>query len=404
MPLFEHNILTEEELSAPTDNLAPVETSAPRVAGEPDTMDNSTRGVMSNVGRKKTDHDETLSRVKTRQLCVVTRQLATLMRAGMPAVPALAALVEQLEGEALGEVFSRIRDHVNSGDTLAAALQRYPSIFSSLYINMVRAGEASGTLEDVLLSLAHMLEKRAQLNARVKSALAYPALMTVLAVAVVVFLMAFVIPSLTKIFLDMKQELPWPTTVLIAVSNFSRDYLAILLTVTTATAFAAIAWLKTPKGKWLWDRTKLRVPLLGDLLLKLEASRLTRTLGIMLGAGISILEALTIVKGVVQNSFIAARMDEIKEAVGRGDTIAHAIKNTGLFAPIMYHTIAVGEMSGNVEEQLAHVADAYDEEVDLSLRTLVALLEPLILLAMALIVGFIVMAILLPIFDINQMI
>ena len=343
-----------------------------------------------------------LKRVHTKEICTLTRQLATLLRTGMPLAPALSALVEQLQGTPLAKIMQQVADSVNTGSTLADALKKHTSVFSQLFVNMVAAGEASGTLEDVLLRLAEMLEKRVNLAGKVKSAVAYPAMMVVVAVGVVVFLLSFVIPSLTEIFLEMNRTLPWPTRLLISTSAFIKTYL-LLIAVVICAGFCGIGfWLRTKEGRLFADRWKLKLPVFGGLFLKLEIARLTRTLGILLISGIPVLSALEIAKAVIRNSFIADALGSVKDLVSRGDNIAAAIRKTGLFPPIVFHIIATGQNGGNIEAALIEIADMYDTEVDRHAKTLVSLLEPAILLVMGVIIGFVVLAILLPIFDINQ--
>ncbi|MBN2376892.1 MAG: type II secretion system F family protein [Sedimentisphaerales bacterium] len=349
-------------------------------------------------------------RIRPKDLYITTRQLATLLHGGMPLVPALNALVEQLQcprehlhSTTLAPVIQQIADRVSDGVSLSDALRAYPRIFSDLFINMVCAGQSSGTLEEVLTKLADMMEKRNRLAGRIKAALAYPALMTITAVLVVIFLMAFVVPGISKIFIDMNRQLPWPTTLLISISTFIRTYLAFIAIAVCVFMFAIVTYLKNETRKMKWDQLKLKLPLIGNLILKIETVRLARTLGIMLSSCIPILDALDIVKGVIQNSFIADSLDNIKEDIRRGHSTAYAFKQTALFLPIMYHTIAIGEMSGNMEEQLINIADTYDNEIDNLTRSLTSLIEPVILLLMGLVVGFIVLAMLLPIFEINQM-
>jgi len=349
-------------------------------------------------------------RIRTKDLCVITRQLASLLQAGLALVPALMALVEQLESVGknsrsvfLARIFRQIADRVNSGSSLADALRHYPRVFSNLYVNMVRAGQAGGTLEDVLLKLTEMLEKRARLTARLQAALVYPVIMIIAAFSVVIFLMAFVVPGITDIFVQMNRSLPWPTTLLMGVCAFIRNYLWLLALIIVALVVAVSAYLKTPGAKMNWDRWKLKLPYLGAVLLKIEMIRLTRTLGIMLTSGISILDALQIVKGVVQNRYICASLENIHDDLGRGHSLAQAVRQTALFPPILIHTLAVGQMSGSLEQQLLNLAEGYDEEINVTVRSLTALLEPVILLFMGLVVGFIVLATLLPIFEINQM-
>jgi len=360
--------------------------------------------------RQKTYERDIFRRIRTRDVCRVARQLATLLLAGMPLVPALSALVESASGgrgiraqnNPLAEIIEQVANDVNSGNTLADALSKHPNVFSSLFVNMVAAGETSGTLEEVLLRLAEILEKRVHLTAKVKSAIAYPLMMIVVAVGVVVFLMSVVVPSITTIFVEMNRALPWPTRLLISTSAFIKTYLVLIAIVVCAAFFGIVAGYTTKNGRLFADRTKLKLPLFGKLFLKLEIARLTRTLGILLVSGIPILSALEIAKQVIQNSFIAGALDSVKDLVSKGDNIANAIRRTGLFPPIVFHIIATGQISGDIEGGLINIADMYDGEVELTTKTLTSLLEPLILLFMGAVVGFIVLAILLPIFDINQ--
>jgi general secretion pathway protein F len=357
--------------------------------------------------QQKTYERDIFRRIRTRDVCQTARQVATLLRAGMPLVPALSALVEQLRGvrakdSPLAEIMEQVANDVNSGSTLADALSKHPSVFSGIFVNMVAAGETSGTLEEVLLRLAEILEKRVHLAAKVKSAIAYPLMMIVVAMAVVVFLMSVVVPSITAIFIEMNRPLPWPTRLLISTSAFMKTYLILIVPVVCVVLLGIPAACRTKEGKLFADRFKLKLPLFGKLFLKLEIARLTRTLGILLVSGVPILSALEIAKQVIQNSFIAGALDSVKDLVSKGDAIASAIRKTGLFPPIVYHIIATGQISGNVEEGLINIADMYDGEVELTTKTLTSLLEPAILLLMGAVVGFIVLAILLPIFDINQ--
>jgi len=354
-------------------------------------------------------------RTRTRDICRIARQLATLLRAGMPLVPALSALVEQLQGSTerkaiclgsrenpLALVMKEVCDRVNAGSSLSTALGRHPDVFSNIFVNMVAAGETSGTLEDVFVSLAEMLEKRVHLANKVKSAIAYPLMMSVVAVTVVVFLLSFVVPSITQIFLEIDRALPLPTRLLISTSTFMKTYFVLIVVMIFAVFLGIGAWKRTKDGRIRWDRYKLKLPLFGKLFLKVETARLARTLGILLTSGIPILGALEIVKGIVQNSFIAGALDSVKERVSKGSDIAEAIRKTGLFPPIVIHIMATGQMSGSIENGLMDIADMYDDEVEMTAKTLTSLIEPVILLIMGAVIGFIVLAILLPIFEINQ--
>jgi general secretion pathway protein F len=355
----------------------------------------------------KTHERDILRRIRTRDVCRIARQLATLLRAGMPLLSALSALVEQSQGgraqvNPLAEVLEQVANDVNSGSTLANALGKHPKVFSNLFINMVAAGETSGTLEEILLRLAEILEKRVNLAAKVKSAIAYPLMMVVVAVAVVVFLMSVVVPSITGIFIEMNRILPWPTRLLISTSAFMKTYWMLIAVVACFIFFGSAAGYKTEKGRLYADRAKLTLPLFGSLFLKLEVARLSRTLGILLVSGIPILSALEIARQVIQNRVIANALDSVKDLVSKGDAVANAIRKTGMFPPIVHHIITTGQASGNLEEGLINIADMYEDEVELATKTLTSLLEPVVLLIMGAVVGFIVLAILLPIFDINQ--
>jgi general secretion pathway protein F len=355
------------------------------------------------VNTKTQGYKSSASRVvRTKNLCILARHLATLLRAGLPLAPALSAIVEQLGDNPLSEIMHQVADSVNAGSTLADALGEHPGVFSNLFVSMVAAGEASGALEEVLVRLAEMMDKRMQLANKVKSAIAYPLMMAVVAAGVVVFLLSFVVPSITQVFLEMNRALPWPTRLLISMSAFIKTYFVLIGILICAVLFGFKAWLRTKEGRIIWDRSILKLPLFGALFLKLEIARLTRTLGILLVSGIPILGALEIAKGIIQNSFIANSLDSVRDWISRGDTIANAIRKTGLFPSIVFHITATGQVSGNVEAGFIDIADMYEGEVEMTTKTLTSLLEPAILLVMGIIVGFIVLAILLPIFEINQ--
>jgi len=354
-------------------------------------------------------------RVSTKDLCRMTRQLSALLHAGMPLVPALSALGEQLRcptsakagsrkasAGPLAQAIERIRDEVNEGGSLADALRRHPGLFSPLFISMVAAGESSGALEEVLSRVADILEKRVQLVGKVKAAITYPAMMVLVAAAVVTFLISYVVPGITRLFVEMNRELPWPTKLLITVSDFTRAYLIFILGGFCAVIIGIVALYKSREGKVWVDRITLRLPLFGPLLFRLELARLTRTLGTLMKSGIPVITAMEITQRVIQNSLISDAMQAIKESVHKGESVADAVRITGLFPPVVYHLIATGQMSGNIEDGLIDIAEMYDAEVETTVRTLTSLLEPIILLMMGGIVGFIVLAILLPVFEINQ--
>jgi len=358
---------------------------------------------------------ENLRGIGTKALCRFVRQLSTLLHAGMPLVPALSALVEQLQCSAdprrrrwraardpLAQVVEQIRNGVNEGSSLAEALSRYPGLFSPLFINMVSAGETSGALEEVLSRLADILEKRVQLLGKIKSAIAYPTMMALVAAGVVIFLLSYVVPSITRLFTEINQQLPLPTRLLMGLSDAVQTYFFLVLALPCMGAAGVYGVCKTRDGKLRMDRIKLALPLFGPLLLKLEVARLTRTLGTCMKSGIPVTTAMEIARRVVQNRIVADAVGKIAEQIQRGETIADALRSTGMFPPVVFHLLATGQMTGSIENAMMDIAEMYETEVENSVKTLTTLLEPLILLVMGAVVGFIVLSVLLPIYQINQ--
>ena len=365
------------------------------------------------TGAPTTNHQECPQRISTQELCLVTRQLATLVRAGMPLVTALAAasdclhfslstLTTQGRDSPLSTILSQVCEDVRSGHSFSEALARHPQVFSDLYVNMVAAGEAAGTLDRTLQQLARVLEKRIHTTQKVKTALAYPAMMMAVALGVVLFLISYVVPSLTKVFAELNQTLPTITLALMAVSSFMETHLLTLIIILTALGAGLVLAYRSPRGKLIWDRILLKIPVLGDLLLRVTIGRWARTLGTLLASGVPILTALEITKGVISNSLIRQGWSQVQDAVKHGENMADAIARARVFPPIVTHIVATGEASATLETALVDLADLCDDQVDTMTKTLTSLLEPAILLIMGVVVGFIALAILLPIFEINQ--
>lgn len=347
--------------------------------------------------------------VRTKDLCLLTRQLATLLHAGMPLVPALSALAEQFQcagagrrTRALASLVVQIRDKVNAGASLSSALADHTEVFGTFFVPMVAAGEVGGTLEDVFSRLADTLEQRNRLRVQVMASLAYPVLMVVVATAVVLFLLTYVVPGLTQVFQDMDRSMPWPTRALIRISQFIRQsWLALGIGVCGTLLGLSLAARSEP-GKAVWDRVRASLPWVGPLLLKVEVARMARTLGTLLGAGVPLLRALAITGRVLRHGRMERAWVQVTDAVRTGDTLAHALRRTAVFPPLVCHLVATGESTGTVEHGLVQIAEMDEQEVQATVKALASLVEPLILLAMGLVVGFIVMAVLLPIFDLNQ--
>jgi len=337
-------------------------------------------------------------------LALLTRQFATLLVAGLPLVEALGVLVEQAEKKPTKALLAEIREEVRGGKALSVVLETYGKDFSSIYVHMVRAGETSGALDQILFRLSEFLEKQLALKAKVTNATLYPALMLFVGVSVLFFLMAFVVPKITAVFTSMKQALPWPTVVLMSISRFFADYWLLLVGFAVACIFFIRRFVHTEKGRMLADRVTLRLPLIGDVARMVSISRLTGTLATMLASGVQLLDALDVSKRVMNNRVLEETVEGARQNIREGETIADPLKRSGEFPALVTHMIAVGERSGDMEEMLRRVSQIYDGEVERVITRLTSLLEPVMILAMGIIVFFIVVAILLPIFEMGQMV
>lgn len=341
-------------------------------------------------------------KVRPMELTVLTRQLGTLLRAGVQLSESLAALIEQAEDPNLKQVLSDVKVQVNEGLSLSAALARHPACFGELYVNMVTAGETAGNLDAVLLRLAGFLESQNRLRAKVMSALTYPIIMTVLAVGILLLLMTTVVPKVTAIFADTGRALPLNTQILIFASTIVSDFLWLLVLVGLAAGLGFRRWLNTTKGRLSWDTFKLRLPVFGGLERKVAVSRFAKTLSTMLASGVQLLRAMEIVKNVLGNTVLMNVIENARESIREGESIAAPLKRSGQFPAIVCHMIAVGERSGQLETMLEHVSSAYDLEVETQLERLTALLSPLMILGMGGAVFFVVTSIMLPIMQMND--
>jgi general secretion pathway protein F len=342
-----------------------------------------------------------LTGVSSQDLAIATRQLATLIAAGIPLVEGLTALVDQIEQPRLKKIMGVVKQKVNEGSSLADALGEHPKVFSDLYVNMIRAGESSGALDVVLVRLADFTESQALLRNKIIGAMLYPAIMVVVGIAIVGILFVVVIPKVTKIFEDMNVTLPWTTRILIALSGFARDYWYVILIALPLLAWAMRAWLRTPSGRAWWDRTQLKVPVFGDLVRMLAISRFAKTLATLLASGVPIITAMDIVKNIVTNTLLSSVIDKARDAIREGESIAAPLKRSGQFPPLVYHMIAIGEKSGQLEEMLQNVAKSYESQTEMRITALTSLLEPIMIVAMGGGVAFIVFSILMPIMQLN---
>ncbi len=337
--------------------------------------------------------------ISTRDVVIFTRQFATMINSGLPLVQALDILAEQTDNKALKDVTRAVVYDVESGQTLADALRKHPKAFSDLYVNMVAAGEAGGILDTILLRLATFMEKNDALVRRVKGAMIYPAVIfSVMAIAVVIMLL-FVIPVFQNMFSSLGGQLPLPTRIVIALSDFLKHYwwamgLALVLIVVGTRRY-----YKTPSGRLNLDKLLLAMPVLGDVLRKSAVSRFTRTLGTLIASGVSILDGLEITAKTAGNRVIHDAVMESRNSIAGGETIAAPLQKSKVFPPMVISMIAVGEQTGGLDEMLSKIADFYDEEVDAAVANLLAAMEPIMIVLLGGVVGGMIIAMYLPIFN-----
>ncbi len=338
-------------------------------------------------------------KVSSSVLGIATRQLAILLSAGIALDDALGTIREQIEDPRLHVALAEVRDAVIQGDALHEALCRHPLVFPSLFTNMVHAGESSGTLDQVMARLADFLEEQARLRNRIQAALAYPILMALVGGAVLFFLISFVVPRVTRMLDDMGETLPLPTRLLIALSDFMSQYWWLLILMGIFAFIASRRYAATEAGRLFFDRLKLRMPLFGKLSLQVSTAQLSRTLSTLLHSGVPLLSALEITRNLVNNRVLSDCLDDTAIAVREGEGLSSPLARSGVFPPMLAQMVAVGEKSGTLEEMLAKVADAFENQVETTIAGLLSLLEPIMILVMGVLVGFIVLSILLPIFQ-----
>lgn len=343
-------------------------------------------------------------RVKQQEVHIATRQLATLLGAGIPLVPALNGLIEQTENRALKTILSQIKDAVNEGNSLTSALMEHPRLFSKVYVNMVSAGEASGSLDVVLDRLAEFGENQHALRSRVKAAMLYPLFMAVVGIIVLFLLITFIVPSITSVFAGSKQALPLPTVMLIGISSFLKQFWWAVLVVVLAAIAVIHRHISRPDGRRQWDQLKLSLPGLSDLSIKTTSARFARTLSSLLQSGVSLIVSLQIVKNIVDNVILADSINEACEELEKGISLSQFFRGNKYFPPMLVQMMAVGEQSGTLDKMLAKAADSYEKEVEVKILALTSMIEPVMILSMGLVVSFIVVSILLPIFEMNQLI
>jgi type IV pilus assembly protein PilC len=373
------------------------------------TMDANTReDVVAQLRRQKlivvkVDQDRARKRtggkIKTRDIVIFTRQFATMINAGLPLVQALDILSKQSENKTLKEVTRQVVYDVESGHTVADALGKHPKAFSDLYVNMVAAGEAGGILDTILTRLAVFMEKNDALIRKVKGAMIYPGVIISVAVIAITVLLVFVIPTFEQMFASVNLALPLPTRVVIGMSRFLTGYWWAVIATILGVGFVTKRYYATSSGKLTIDRMMLRLPVLGDVIRKSAVSRFTRTLGTLISSGVSILDGLEITAKTAGNRVIHDAIMASRSSIAGGDTIAAPLARSEVFPPMVISMIAVGEQTGGLDEMLSKIADFYDEEVDAAVSALLSLLEPVMIVFLGVVVGGMVVAMYLPIFD-----
>jgi type IV pilus assembly protein PilC len=339
------------------------------------------------------------ARVKIRDIVIFTRQFATMINAGLPLVQSLTILAEQTENKSLKEVTKAVVHDVESGNTLADAFAKHPNAFSSLYVNMVAAGEAGGILDTILIRLATFLEKSDALIRKVKGAMIYPAVIFSVAIIAIAVLLIFVIPTFQSMFASVNMELPLPTRFVIGLSNLLIGYWWAFIAAIAGTLFSLKKYYATTSGQRRIDGILLRAPVLGDILRKSAVSRFTRTLGTLISSGVSILDGLEITAKTAGNMVVHDAVMESRQSIAGGETISAPLAKSQVFPPMVISMIAVGEQTGGLDEMLTKIADFYDEEVDVAVSSLLSLMEPVMIVVLGVIVGGMVVAMYLPIFD-----
>lgn len=359
-------------------------------------------GILARLSSNRSQRTSTSSR-DLDLVTGVTRQLGTMLGSGIPMTEALRALIEQAEDRRAETVFREIRERVNQGTSFADALSEHRYLFSDLYTNMVRAGEASGNIDVVLTRLADYLQAQRALRRKVVSALTYPMMMIGLGVLVVTALMTWVVPKITAMLEDTNQALPMPTQILVAISDIFKDWWWLGFLILALISFAFERVHKNSEGGRLFiDRALLRMPIIGDVLLKQSVARFTRTLSTLLQSGVPAVQSLEITENVVQNSVISGATRHIRSRIVEGTDFSTPLKQTGVFPSVVGYMVAVGEQSGEIEQMLDRIASAYDEEIEIATDRMTSVLEPILIICLAVVVGFIVVSIVLPILQVGQ--
>ncbi|MFH0948066.1 MAG: type II secretion system F family protein [Elusimicrobiota bacterium] len=343
-------------------------------------------------------------RVTAKDLVLFSRQLSTLVSAGVPIVQGLTILTEQIENPAFQKVVNHIADDIKAGISIADAMKKEPDAFSDLYVAMIKAGEVGGILDVILERLSTYLEAADELKGKVKGALMYPSIVAFIACCVTIFLLVVVIPTFQEIFSSFGAELPLPTKILITLSNFLKHYIIFLILGVIGATVGVLKFYKTEKGKFIVDEYSLKVPMFGEMLRKVAVAKFTRTLGTLVKSGVPILQALDTVAQTAGNKIVERAILMAKESIREGEKIATPLKKSGVFPPMVIQMISVGEETGNLDTMLSKIADFYDQEVDVAVKGLTSMIEPIVICVMGVVIGAIVISMFMPMFSLGGLV
>lgn len=341
-------------------------------------------------------------KVSIEEISAMSRQMAVLLSAKIPLVDSLEAIIEQVEHPIMRKALVEIKEKVSGGGRLADAMQAFPKIFDGIFVHMVRAGEASGSLDVVLNRIAAFKEAQANLKSSVKTAMAYPVVMAVVAIGILSYLFTKVIPQITEIIVKQKLALPLPTRIVMGITNIIQNYWYLVVIVVCVAVFIFISWKKSEKGRLRLDQWALKAPFFGELNRKIAVARFSRTLSTLLNSGVQLLPALGIVRHVMDNVVLAEVIDRVSLSVKEGESLSEPLRSSRRFPPIFLHMVRVGEKTGQLENMLEHVANTFDREVEDTLKSLTSILAPLMLVAIGLVIAFVVAAVLMPIIQMTQ--
>lgn len=352
--------------------------------------------------RQKNPHFTFGGSINVNELALMTRQLATLLKARIPLVQALDALIDQTGHPKMRVILSEVKQKVNEGASLAKTLAEYPKVFTNVYVNMVEAGESSGTLHVVLLKLADFTEAQVKLKNKIRSAMVYPLIMAVFGTGMMAIIFTVVIPKITKIFISMKKPLPWTTKLSIEISYLLTNYWWAIIAGAVALYYLFNQFINSPGGKALWHRFLLQMPIVGGLVKMINIGRFCSTLSTLLNSGVPILASMNIVRNLISNVHIQQAVQEARSSVAEGASLAGPLAKSGHFPPMVTHMISLGEKSGELESMLSIIAENYEDQVENKLSGLTSVLEPIMMIILGLAVAFIVFSVVMPMMELNK--